>query len=152
MPLSTSNRLLESIENLVHQDTQLQTHCLDLTADEVYEINESGSLDFGGSEFEPANTAKIDPVKKNENDSYGWWNLAGGTFIITTNERLGEIENESMIISPHPHAIAAGLMINSFVVHPDMINSPLSIPMIVPGVGVRIKENARIASAYTTES
>lgn len=151
MALSTSNRLLESFDNLVHQDTQLQNHCLDLTIAEIYELNKSGSLDFGGSEFEPATTSKIESVKKSEDDSYGWWTLAGGTFIITTNETLGEIENESMIISPHPHALAAGLTINSVVVHADMMNRPLSIPVVVPGVGVKIKENARIASAFLTE-
>lgn len=151
MPLSTSNRLLETFGNLVHQDTQLQNHCLDLTVSEIYEITESGALDFGGSEFEPAGTSRIEAVKKSDEDSYGWWNLAGGSFIVTTNETIHELENESVIISPHPHATSSGLTINSFVVRADGDSKPLSIPMIVPGAGVRIKENARIASAFIIE-
>lgn len=151
MPLSTSNRLLETFGHLVHQDTQLQSHCLDLTVSEIYEITESGALDFGGSEFEPASTSRIEAVKKSDEDSYGWWNLAGGSFIVTTNETIDELENESVIISPHPHTITSGLIINSFVVRADGDSKPLSIPMMVPGAGVRIKENARIASAFIIE-
>lgn len=148
MALSPANELIESVKNIIHQDTQLQEYRLDLTVSEIHEYDTSGSLDFGGSEFEPASTKKLDPVKKDSDDSYGWWNLAGGTYLAICNEIIDPEYDSSVIITPHPHAIEAGLMINAIVAGNDQSNSALRIPIQVPGVGCKIKENARFASAY----
>lgn len=148
MALSNSSELIESVENIIHQDTQLQEYRLDLTVSEIHEYESSGSLDFGGSEFEPAPTNKLDPVKKDEDDTYGWWNLAGGTYLAICNETIDAENDASVIITPHPHAIEAGLMINTIVPQNGQTDSALRIPIHVPKVGCKIKENARFAAAY----
>lgn len=148
MALSNSNELIESVENIIHQDTQLQEYRLDLTVSEIHEYESSGSLDFGGSEFEPASTNKLDPVKKDDEDSYGWWNLAGGTYLAICNETINAENDVSVIITAHPHAVEAGLMINTIIAANGQSDAALRIPIWVPRVGCKIKENARFASAY----
>ena len=148
MALSTANELIESVKNIILQDTQLQKYRLDLTVTEIHEYESSGSLDFGGSEFEPASTNKLDPVKKDSDDSYGWWNLAGGTYLAICNETIQSDNNASIMVTAHPHAVEAGLMINTIIAANGQSESALRIPIRVPGVGCKIKENARFASAY----
>ncbi|HKL14001.1 MAG TPA: hypothetical protein VJ915_00125 [Balneolaceae bacterium] len=148
MALSNSNKLIEIVDNIIHQETQLGEYRFDLTISEIYEYSSAGSLDFGGGEFEPASTNKLKPVKKDSDDSYGWWNLAGGTYHAVCNESISVKNNDSVIVAPHTHAMEAGLMINTFIVEADEANNGLRIPLYVPGAGCKIKENARFASAY----
>lgn len=148
MALAPSKDLIENFNNLVHQETQLQENCLDLTISEIYEFSDAGSMDFGGDEFKPATTNKLDPVKKNSDDLYGWWNLAGGIYLAICNESIKPMDNNSVFIIPHQHARDAGLMINTVIVEGDHSGSGIRIPIQIPGVGCKIKENARFASAY----
>ncbi|WP_340104755.1 hypothetical protein [Rhodohalobacter sp. 8-1] len=148
MALAPSKDLIENINNLVHQETQLQEHCLDLTISEIYEFSNAGSLDFGGEEFEAASTSKLDPVKKDSDDSYGWWNLAGGTYLAITNESFNPMDNHSVFITPHQHAREAGLMVNTVIAERVESEPGIRIPIRVPEIGCKIKENARFASAY----
>lgn len=148
MALSNSNKLIEIVDNIIHQETQLGEYRLDLTISEIYEYSSAGSLDFGGGEFEPASTNKLNPVKKDSDDSYGWWNLAGGTYHVVCNESISVKNNDSVIVAPHTHAMEAGLMINTFLAEADEANNGLRIPLHVPRAGCKIKENARFASAY----
>ncbi|SRR6056297_1790845 len=148
MALSPSNELIKSVQNIIHQDTQLQEYRLDLTVSAIHEYDSSGSLDFGGSEYKPASTNKLEPVKKDDDDSYGWWNLAGGTYLAICNEKIDVENGASVIITPHPHAVEAGLMINTIVSEKGKSDSAIRVPILVPGVGCKIKENARFAAAY----
>lgn len=147
MALAPSKDLIDNINNLIHQETQLQEHCLDFTISEIHEFSNAGSLDFGGDEFEPASTTKLDTVKKDSDDSYGWWNLAGGTYLAISNESFNPMENQVVFILPHLHAREAGLMINTVIAEGDESGSGIRIPIHVPGVGCKIKENARFATA-----
>jgi len=148
MALLNSNELIEIIDNLIHQETQLQEYSLDLTISEIHEFSEAGSLDFGGGEFEPASTNKLDPVKKDSDDSYGWWNLAGGIYLAISNESFNPMENHSVFIIPHQNAREAGLMINTVIAERNESSPGIRIPIQVPGIGCKIKENASFASAY----
>lgn len=148
MALSNSKDLIETVSDIIHQDTQLQEYHIDLTVSEIHEFDSAGSLDFGGSEFEPASTAKLDPVKKNSDDSYGWWNLAGGIYLAICNESISPKDDASVIIAPHQNAMEAGLMINTFIADIEKTGSGVRLPLQIPGAGCKIKENARFASAY----
>ncbi len=148
MALSNSNKLIEIIDNITHQETQLGEYRFDLTVSEIYEYSSAGSLDFGGGEFEPASTNKLNPVKKDEDDSYGWWNLAGGTYHAVCNESISVTDDDSVLVAPHPHAMEAGLVISTFIAEAGEANTGLRIPIHIPGTGCKIKENARFASAY----
>lgn len=148
MALSKSDELTKNISGLVHQDTQQQKFRLDLTLSEVHEFTGAGSLDFGGSEFEPATTQIIKPKKNDPGDDYGWWNLKGGIYRAICNESFKPLENHAIFIVPHEHAQSAGVMVNTIVADRNLNSAAISLLIHVPDAGCKIKENARFASAY----
>lgn len=148
MFLLESSEILEHTNNIIHDDTQKQHLNLDLTVDEVYKFTTSGSLDFGGSEFEPASREIIKPVKQSTNDDYGWWNLKQGSYLAIFNESLENLEGTLVAISPHEHAAAAGLTANTRLITPESDLEELSMVFHVPVAGCNIKENARFATLH----
>lgn len=148
MFLLDSDELLEHTSNIIHKDTQKHKLNLDLTVSRVVKFTEAGSLDFGGSEFEPAAGKIIDPVKQSKNDDYGWWILKEGTFKAVFNETLHNLEDMLVAIAPHPHALDAGLVANTQLISVDHDPEELSMNFRVPKAGCNIKENARFATLH----
>lgn len=148
MALIKSDELTKNINDLIHLDTQKQQYCLDLTLSEVHTFTGPGSLDFGGSEFEPASTQIIKPKKKNPDDKYGWWTLQEGIYRAVCNESFKPLENHSIFIVPHEHAQDAGLMVNTVIADRNQNSETIRLLIQVPKSGCNIKENARFASAY----
>ncbi|HYW34075.1 MAG TPA: hypothetical protein VE868_01595 [Balneolaceae bacterium] len=145
MYLRSSKKILQHVEDIVHDKTQVHEKSIDLTVDSVYRFTQPGALDFGGSEFEPAATEIIEPQKENSNDDYGWWKLDRGYYKAVFNEHISLDEDMLAIIAPHDHARQAGLLTNTaLLAHGD--TSILTFQ--VPEMGCNIKENARIATAY----
>jgi deoxycytidine triphosphate deaminase len=145
MHLRSSKQFSKTIQNFTDQDSQLHNKSFDLTLDSVYSFTKPGSLDFGGSEFEPAATKIIDPKKNNSDDDYGWWKLQGGRYKAVFNERISLDEDMLAIITLHDHARQAGLVAcTAFLTHGDTS----IFTFVVPDMGCSIKENARLATAY----
>ncbi|NBC25442.1 MAG: hypothetical protein GVY08_01140 [Bacteroidetes bacterium] len=148
MTLKKSDEWIDSVKNIVHQDTQQQEFCLDLTVSEIRNFTGPGSLDFGGSEFAPASTELIEPKKKNPEDTYGWWKLLGGIYRAVCNESFKSLGDHAVFIVPHQHALDAGLMVHAALAERNVSSDPIELLIHAPGAGCNIKENARIASAY----
>lgn len=138
------DELKKKVANLIHEDTQRHDHHMDLTVAEVHRINGAGSLDFGGSEFKPATTQKLNPEKQKVDDDYGWWKLQQGPYRIIFNESVDFEDDSAALISAHPHARQAGLIADSYVIS-DNSSDALSLNVTVSEAGCNIKENARIA-------
>lgn len=146
MKLLPSKDILYSTKNIIHENTQLHKQHLDLTVCEIHRLTGAGSLDFGGSEFTPAESKSIDPEKENSNDSYGWWDLKNDTYKAVFNESFEIPENTIALITPHSHAEKTGMIINTLFITPDDNLKDLYICFHVPVAGCKIKENARIAT------
>ncbi|MGN8224685.1 dCTP deaminase [Gracilimonas sp. BCB1] len=138
------DELKKKVANLIHEDTQRHGHHLDLTVAEVHRINGAGSLDFGGSEFKPATTEKLNTEKQKTDDEYGWWKLQQGPYKIIFNESVDLEDGSAALISAHPHVRKAGLISNAYVLSDDS-STELSLNVTVSEAGCNIKENARIA-------
>jgi hypothetical protein len=138
------DELKKKVANLIHEDTQRHDHHLDLTVAEVHRITGAGSLDFGGSEFKPATTEKLNSEKQKADDDYGWWKLQQGPYKIIFNESVDLKEGASALISAHPHARQAGLISDSYLIS-DNSSGYFSLNVTVSEAGCTIKENARIA-------
>lgn len=148
MFLLESDELLEHTGNIIHEKTQKHSQHLDLTVSEIYRFTQSGSMDFGGSEFEPATTEKIAPVKQSKNDDYGWWILDDAVYKAVFNEHLNNLEDSLVAITPHPHALQSGLMANTLLMSVDGKQDTLSMNFRAPVTGCNIKENARLATLH----
>ncbi len=132
-------------DGLISAKKQQGAFSLDLTVRSVSRIESGGSLDFGGSEYKPAQVTLLEPVKKSPDEPYGWWNLEEGRYLLTFNERI-ELSAESVImIFSHERLLAAGASAASLAVETLHDNVPLVLH--VGPQGLAIKENARVCKA-----
>ncbi len=153
MAILQANTLVQHLKSLIHQPTQQHHNHIDLTVESIHNVNQAGSLDFGGSEFKAAQTIAIEPQKKNPSDDYGWWHLRKGTYKAVMNEGLKDIDDKLAIISPHNHFVEAGIIAHSLFISGGDTHEleNLELNFQVPEAGCNIKENARIATLYIIE-
>lgn len=133
----------ELVDGLVHLETQRAPAGLDLTADAIYRVQGAGSLDFGGSEFEPAERLEVTPELADPGDDYGWWELEPGTYVVRYNEGLELEEGQVARIYPLGRLLQAGASHPAFVVHGEV--RPLETLLTVGEGGCGLKENCRVS-------
>lgn len=115
----------------------------------IYSFESRGTLDFGGSEFLPADRDLIEPIIEND-PKYGWWILDKGEYIVEYNEILSN-SNYFAIVFPHERLQMTGCYHSPFLANPQNSDNRISLKSLlsVSTDGVRIKENARISTALT---
>lgn len=139
--------LEENWENLIYPPKQLVGNTLDLTVKKIYSLKKRGTLDFGGSEYQPADLEPLSP-KLEDDPKYGFWILSTGSYVVEYNENL--IKNEYLaIVYPHQRLLHTGCFHPSFIVDPSRNSHSIQGLLSVNAQGVRIKENARISTAIT---
>ncbi|MFX1505139.1 MAG: dCTP deaminase [Promethearchaeota archaeon] len=142
-----NKNLEESWENLVYPPKQLVGITLDLTVKRIYSLKKQGTLDFGGSEYQPADLEPLSP-KLEDDPKYGFWTLSAGSYIVEYNENLPENENLAFVY-PHQRLLHTGCFHASFIIDPSRNSQSIQGLLSVNAQGVRIKENARISTAVT---
>jgi deoxycytidine triphosphate deaminase len=134
------------LRGLIHAKTQVQSKWVDLTAKGIYVLEDSGSLDFGGSELEIAGRRECPKEKRKPEDKYSWWELGEGNYIMELNEIFSLPEGRIGVLQPRPEFLANGAS------HPTLLISPGEelplVPIIVGKAGVKIKENARVSRLF----
>ena len=140
----------ERTEGLVHLDTQRADTGLDLTVDEIHRVAGPGALDFGGSEFEPADHEEIPPELAHPDDDYGWWDLAAGSYLVRYNEWLALKDRETGLILPLDRLLEAGASHPAFLVRG--VRDPVETLLHVGDAGCRLKENCRLSRFMLTEA
>lgn len=134
------------LSGTLHEETQVEEFSVSLTASSIYEPQGPGELDFGGGEFQLGDRTEVQPVKRNEDDDYGWWDLAEGGWILELNENITYSEEFSAVLQPHDHLTWNGAAHPTFWLTADDSDVRLLLPLRVPGSGLNIKENARVTS------
>lgn len=139
----TASDILDRLDGIVHEDTQVHDFGVDLTASTIYEVDGPGRVDFGGGELQ---AARIDPVEtslRDPDDDYGWWTLDGGTYLLEHNERLAP--GKPLHLQTRRELRGRGAY------HPTVVTTQLEqIPLTVADGGIRIKENARVSTLLET--
>jgi len=122
---------------------QTEPNSIHLTAGEVFRPSSCGSVDFGGSEYSEAKGESIPPTKLSQEDKYGWWDLPQGAYLLQMNESLTLPENSIGLLLPSPRITRNGAS------HPVQLLTGncerMVVPLLVPSVGIRIKQNARVS-------
>ncbi len=149
MGFQHGNTVCQVIDGIVHQETQERARRVDLTVNSVYELEDSGSLDFGGSEFRAATKEPVEPTKKNPEDDYGWWHLDPGTYFIEYNETIDPGDGVVLLI-PLQRLIEAGATHTTQSVTED--EDDLLTLLEVGSAGCNLKENCRVSGAYVLET
>jgi hypothetical protein len=133
--------LVTHVDGLLHEETQVHEHGVDLTVDEVFVVDGPGRVDFGGGELEPARTRPHETEKRRPDDDYEWWHLDGGTYLIAYNESLS---------ADRPlHLQTREAVLERGAAHPTRVVTSLSrLPLSVSDGGLYLKENARVSTLY----
>ena len=150
MSFADKEHVAERTTDLLHLDTQGFPFGVDLTVAEVHRLVGRGSLDFGGSEFAEAPTEKIEPVKRDADDDYGWWALEQGTYLVRYNEGIDLEDDEVALIQPHPRLMRAGAHHPSFPAFGT--EDDLVTVLSVGRGGCDLKENCRVSRLLVLES
>lgn len=128
-----------AVDGLLHTDTQVHDDGVDLTARQVYVVDDPGRVDFGGSELAPATTTPHGTRRRNPGDDHGWWHLDAGQYLIEYNESLSG--DEEVLLQARRAVLERGAS------HPTRVVASLPrMPLSVGGDGVRLKENARVST------
>jgi len=142
--MTDAEELLERVDGIVHEDTQLHEAGLDLTVAEVYDIDRPGEIDFGGDELEAAVSSPHETNLRDPDDDYAWWELGAGTYLLEYNEGLAS--EEPLVCQPRSELLERG------GTHPTVFVRELSpMPLSVPPAGLDLKENARVSTLLTPE-
>lgn len=144
MQILSPEQIAEQLTGLVHLDTQRSATGIDLTASSIHRAAGPGRLDFGGSEYEEAEHAPLEPQRYRPEDDYGWWELKAGTYRVRYNEGLAPAEGHLAFVFPHERLLKAGVHHPAFCI--GEARDPLDVLLTVGERGVRIKENSRVST------
>jgi hypothetical protein len=130
----------ELLEGTISKEYQVDACGVHLTVVEVIPLHGRGDIDFGGSEMRPARGQPVGAVERKPGEQFGWWRLEAGTYIVRFNEKLKDGAPPMLLVS-NERLLSCGCQIATATVGPGEIRSVLQVPQ----VGLRMKENARIA-------
>jgi len=143
MKLITGKQISEFLESVINKEVQEHEFCFDLTAKSITQLEGVGKVDFGGKEFEWGQRTVMSPKRIAPDDSYGWWKLSAGEYIIRLNESIKLPQGYFALVAPHERIVQNGCH------HPNLwLQGPaehIEVLLCVPAVGINIKENARIS-------
>lgn len=132
------------IQDYIDLETQLTPQGFDLTAGEIHRFKGHGSLDFSNSEREIPETEKVEPVKKDEEDDYGWWQLEPGAYKVVMNEKVDIPEHLTAFAYPRSSLLRMGCSIENAVWDAGYTGTGSFLLVVENDQGVDIKENARV--------
>jgi hypothetical protein len=143
----SSRRMVEYtnlVDDIVHESTQTEGRGFDLTVAAVYDVVEPGRVDFGGGELAAAERTPHFSQKRRPDDDYEWWHLDAGQYLVEYNETLAT--DREVTIQTREELLARGAF------HPTLTLTELPhVPLSVGGVGIKIKENARVSTLVAAE-
>ncbi|MFP4176874.1 MAG: hypothetical protein ACLFT2_06565 [Candidatus Brocadiia bacterium] len=136
----------QHLNGTIYRDKQVDSNGVHLTVDTIMEITGRGQIDFGGGEYEPAETCIIEPEKRSAGDDYGWWELPAGLYRVKFNESVLADNAGNFILLPNSRLIGCNCSLAPCCPGEGTITTTLT----VPETGLSIKENARIALLVAT--
>lgn len=144
MQLESGKEAVQRVRNLINDKHQVHAYAVELTAKLIYRLNPTGEVDFGGSEYVPAEAHPMPSHQKHSQDRYQWWTLMHGAYRLEFNETLELADDEIAYLEPHWRLLRAGAE------HPATFMrgaiSPLTTLLSVTSAQVHIKQNARVST------
>jgi deoxycytidine triphosphate deaminase len=131
------------ITGIISAKHQVHGFSVDLTVKNVYAVDPTGRVDFGGGEYMPAGRIAVAPLRRNPEDKYQWWELGKGCYFVEYNETLELAPDEMGMIEPDERLLRAGTSHVPIYVRGHI--APIESLLHVDIMGVMIKQNARIS-------
>lgn len=146
MRLLQGDDLKGCVQNFTYEKKQLDDPFVYLTVAGVARVTGIGQVDFGGSEWHLGAREALQPEKASDEETYGWWHLGPGAYIITFNETITLPDGALGFVEPSERITRNGTY-HPTVALPES-DDALEVLLIVSPPGIDIKENARISRLY----
>jgi len=144
MQLVSGKEAAQRVRNLIKAEQQTHAYAVELTAKQLYSLNPTGAVDFGGSEYVAAERHPVPSHQKHSQDRYQWWTLVHGAYQVEFNEVIELADDEMALLEPHERLLRAGAEHPALFLRGKL--NPLTILLSVSGARLEIKQNARIST------
>jgi len=131
------------LTGMISPKYQVHGYAIDLTAKQIYGVEPTGQVDFGGTEYAPSARVPVASLRRSREDKYEWWDLARGCYMLEFNEGLRLAENEIAIIEPDERLLRCGAMHAMTFLRGQ--GERMETLLVVGTMSVLIKQNARVS-------
>lgn len=131
------------ITGIISAKHQVHGFSVDLTVKNVYAVDPTGRVDFGGGEYMPAGRIAVAPLRRNPEDKYLWWELGKACYFVEYNEALELAPDEMALLEPDERLLRAGASHTSNFLRGRI--APVEALLQVEALTMLIKQNARIS-------
>jgi hypothetical protein len=143
MELLAGKEVALRVGGMISPKHQVHGYAVALSVKNVYAVDPTGQVDFGGGEYVAAGKLPVEPMRRNREDKYMWWELDRGSYFVEFNETLELAADEIAVLEPDERLIRAG------AAHPPIYLRgrvmPVETLMNVAALRIAIKQNARIS-------
>lgn len=144
MELMSGKQAVARVRNLLSEKHQVHAYAVELTAKHIYNMNPTGAVDFGGSEYVPAERRPVPTQQKHSQDPYQWWTLMHGAYLMEFNEILELADNEIALLEPHERLLRAGAEHAVQFLRGKL--NPVTTLLSVTSARMQVKQNARVST------
>jgi len=131
------------VSGMISPKHQVHGYTVGLTVKNVYSVDPTGRVDFGGSEYSPAGKMPIVAQRGKMEDKYLWWDLGRGSYFIEFNETVELAADEFGYVEADDRLVRAGATHAPFFLRGRM--APVETLITVAALRVQVKQNARIS-------
>lgn len=132
------------VKSYINLDKQLVPNGIDLSVGKVFEFISKGAIDFSNSERVVPESKEVLARKRNQEDKYGWWELAKGAYKIRTNEIVTLPDDLAALCFSRTSILRAGAFTQNGVWDAGFSGRGEFILVVENSQGISIKQNARI--------
>ena len=131
------------VMGMISPKHQVHGYAVGLTVKNIFAIDPSGHVDFGGGEYTPAGRMAVAPLQRNPEDKYKWWELGRGGYFVEFNETLELAPDEMALLEPDERLLRAGVSHSCNFLRGRI--APVEALLHVHALTVLIKQNARVS-------
>jgi deoxycytidine triphosphate deaminase len=131
------------VTGMISAKHQVHGYAVGLTVKNIFALDPTGRVDFGGGEYMPAGRIAVQPFRRNPEDKYQWWELGRGCYFIEFNETLELAPDEMALLEPDERLLRAGASHTSNFLRGRI--APVEALLQVEALTMLVKQNARVS-------
>ena len=139
----TGKEAATRVTGMISPKHQVHGYAVGLTVKNMYAVDPTGRVDFGGGEYTPAGRMAVTPLRRNPEDKYQWWELGRGAYFVEFNETLELAPDEMALVEPDERLLRAGVSHACNFLRGRI--APVEVLLQMEALRVMIKQNARIS-------
>ena len=141
MELVPGKEAAARVRGMINEKYQVHRYSVYVTVKNVFHIEPTGRVDFGGKEYSTAGRVAIATRKRSPEDRYLWWGLGRGSYFVEYNETLELAEDEIAVLEPDERLLRAGGTHATTWLRGKV--EPLEMMFEIGALNLELKDNAR---------